>query len=116
KIPYKLWPYDTRQAEFQSAYSLSSLAPRMKWLQEFLTATYKISLWVDPVGRFARLQAAAENVRIWSAPAATDNPLRALRAYLMPEEGGVAQQPFRDLVRLQVVPWDDFPQQLRLPG
>src|SRR5207244_4206897 len=105
-----------RQAEVRVAYTLSSLAPRMEFLQSYLAAYEKIHLWSDPVARWKRFQAVAEPVRVWNAANDLDNPLHVLRAFLPREEGGVAQQPFRDFVRQQVVPWEFFPQPLRLPG
>jgi hypothetical protein len=111
--PYDLGPENTRHAEVEVAYSLSSLAPRMEFLQSYLAASEKINLWVDPVGRFKRFQAAAGGVRVWNSPGDVNNLLRVSRAFLPKEEGGVAQQPFRELVRQQVVPWQYFPQQLR---
>jgi hypothetical protein len=112
KYPYDVGPEDARHAEVQVAFSLSSLAPRMDFLQKSLAGNEPINLWVDPVGRLNRFQEVAGTVRVWNSPAGANNPLRALRAFLLPEEGGVAQVPFRELVRQQVVPWQYYPQQL----
>src|SRR5262249_53523620 len=73
--PYDLGPESTRQAQLEVAYNLSSLAPRMEFLQNHLAATEKINLWVDPVGRFKRFQAAAGEVRVWNSPGDVNNPL-----------------------------------------
>jgi hypothetical protein len=117
KYPYDVGPESGRQAEVQVAYSLSSLAPRMERLQSFLSASEKINLWVDPVARFKRFQDVAGTIKVWNSPSDVNNLLRVSRAFLPPGEGGVAQQPYRDFVRQQVVPWQYFPQQLNaLPG
>jgi hypothetical protein len=116
KYPYDVSPESARRAEVRVAFSLSSLAPRMEFLQNFLAASEKINLWVDPVARFKRFQAAEGPVRVWSSATDVDNALRVLRAFLLPEEGGVAQKPYRELIRQRAVPWEHFPQQLRLPG
>jgi hypothetical protein len=112
KYPYDVGPEDARHAEIQVAFSLPSLAPRMEFLQNFLADNEKINFWVDPVRRLKHFQEVAGTVQVWNSPAGANNPLRVLRAYLPPEEGGVAQVPLRDLVRQQVVPWQDYPKQL----
>lgn len=117
KSPYDVSPESARHAEVRVAYNLSSLAPRMEYLQNFLAASEKINLWVDPVARFQRFQAVAGTVGVWNPATDVGNPLRVLRAFLPPEEGGIAKQPFRELVEGQVIPWQDFPKkQLGLLG
>jgi hypothetical protein len=117
KYPYDIGPEQGRQAAVQVAYSLSSLARRMEFLQNYLAGSDRINLWVDPVARWKRLQAVAGAVQAWNSPADANTSLHVLRAFLPPEEGGVAQQPFRDLVRQQVIPRQYFPSQLRaMPG
>jgi hypothetical protein len=116
KLSYDVSPESARHAEVQVAYSLSSLAPRMEFLQNYLAATEKTKLWIDPVARLKRFPAAGGTVRVWSSPTSADNSLRVLRAFLTPADGGVAQKPNRELVRQAEIPWDYFPPQLRLPG
>jgi hypothetical protein len=117
QYPYDVGPAESRHAEVQVAYSLSSLAPRMQLLQTYLAGSEKVNLWIDPVARFRRLQAAAGTVGVWNPPEDANNPLRVLRAFLPREEGGVAQQPFRAMVQQQEIPWQYFPAPLRaMPG
>lgn len=114
---YDVGPESTQHAEVQVAYGLSSLAPRMKFLQDYLAATEKITLWVDPRARLDRFEAAAKGtVGVWSRPGDANTSLRVLRAFLPPQEGGVAQQPLRELVHQQEIPWQYFPPLLALPG
>lgn len=117
KYPYDVGPDESRHAGVQVAYGLSSLAPRMQFLQNYLAGTERIQLWVDPVARWKRMEAVAGTVQAWNSPADPNNPLRVLRAFLPPDEGGVAQQPFSQLVRQQLIPGQYFPSQLRaMPG
>jgi hypothetical protein len=79
---------------------------------------------VDPEARLKRFEAAGKplqnapgTVKVWNSASEANTLLRVSRAFLPPEEGGVAQQPYRDFVRQQVVPWQYFPQPLNaLPG
>ncbi len=116
KYPYDVSPDRARQAQVRVAFSLSSLAPRMEYLQHYIAGSEKIRLWIDPVARFQRFQSVEATAQIWSSAAEPSDSLHVLRAFLTPEEGGVATKPYRNLVRLQVVPLDYFPPQLRLPG
>jgi hypothetical protein len=117
KYPYDVGPEESRHADVQVAYSLSSLSPRMEFLQNYLAGSERINLWVDSIARWKRFQAAAGSVQVWNPPADAINSLRVLRAFLPQEEGGVAQRPFRDQARQQLIPWQYYPSQLRaMPG
>jgi hypothetical protein len=119
KFPYDVTAEQVKKAEVHVAYFLSSLAPRMRFLQDLLSSSDKIVLGVDPLGVFGRFQAALKEpafegiaLKVWNQPGDLSTPIRVLRQFLPPDEGGVdgSKLPRRVQVRLQLVPKHLMPQ------
>jgi hypothetical protein len=78
------------KAEIHLGWSLSALAPRMKHLQELLAGSTRIVLGADPVAMIQQFEAAGQGAPVHVAARFGDpNPLRVLRSFLPPAEGGV---------------------------
>jgi hypothetical protein len=119
KFPYDVDGAKLGEAKIYAAPSLSSLAPRMAYLQEVLSSTDKMHLAVKPAELLVHLQAAKKargsaEVTVWIDPS---SPLRVLRSFVPREEGGTDTKNRRDMARLQLVPFDQLPPALRdMPG
>ena len=91
RYPYDVTPEQAAKGEIQVACPLSALAPRMRFLEEELSSTNKVSLAVDPKGLLETFQKAAAGqgipVRIWNEGGDPNTPARVLRAFLPPDEG-----------------------------
>jgi hypothetical protein len=124
KHPYDVTAKQAQAAKARLACSLSSLSPRMRYLQdELLAPAVRVRLAEDAREELERIQAACAG--------GTDKPARAevlrssvglLRRFLPLEEGGVdqglavaagnAQRATRnDLFALELVPWTAMPAQ-----
>lgn len=122
--PYDVTPEQVKQAEVHVACSLSALAPRMRYLQDFLAPTEKVPLGVDPIGEWQRFQEACQApplkgipLRVWNVPGDPNTPIRVLRLFLPVEEGGIDQTHRREQIIRQLIPWNALPAQVReLPG
>ena len=78
------------KAGIHLGWSLSALAPRMKYLQELLAGSTRIVLGAEPAAAIQRFEAAGQGVPVRVAARFGDpNPLRVLRSFLPPTEGGV---------------------------
>ncbi len=90
KHHYDVTAEQAGKAEIYLGWTLSALAPRMKYLQELLAGSTRIVLSADPAAATQRFEAAAKGVPVRVAARFGDpNPLRVLRSFLPPAEGGV---------------------------
>lgn len=96
KLTYDVTPEQLKQTQAFFAGTLSSLAPRMRYLQALATGNEPIYLGKDPVAALQHLEAALKRpetasipVRVASAAGDPNAPVGNLRAYLPPEEGGI---------------------------
>lgn len=118
---------DTEKAKRSQVYlasSLTSLAPRMRYLQSVLPANDKIILGIDPVAVQKRFQEALQGpaftgctVHVWNQPGIPNTPVRALRSFLTAEDGGVDRAGRQMQFMVELTPWNALPQIIReLPG
>ena len=123
------FPYDVnadalKQAEVHVAGSLSMLAPRMRFLQDLMSASDKINISVEPVSLIQRFEKALEapglkgvSLHVWNHPGELKTPFRALRNFLPLEEGGTDKSNLRQQARMQLIPWNLLPQDVaKMPG
>ncbi len=114
KHHYDITPAQARKAEIYLGWSLSALAPRMKYLQDLLTPTTKIILSADPAAAVPRFEAAAKGVPVRIAARFGDpNPLRVLRAFLPPTEGGVDTADRKLRAERDLIPFAALPEAIR---
>jgi len=109
-------PEDVQHVEIEIACNLSAMSPRMRYLQEKLAASEKVSVYVDAEARQHRFQAALGTghkpgaaLRGWNRPGDKDNPVRVLRAFLSAQEGGTDTSRRQELALHQLVPWQSLP-------
>ncbi len=114
KHHYDITPAQARKAEIYLGWSLSALAPRMKYLQDLLTPTTKIILSADPAAAVPRFEAAAKGVPVRIAARFGDpNPLRVLRTFLPPTEGGVDTTNRKLAAEHDLIPYQALPEAIR---
>jgi hypothetical protein len=127
KTPYDVAPEQLKQVEVCIACSLSALAPRMRDLQEVLGLGENMTVAVAPAETLERFRAAVEGpawagckIDVWNEPGNPTTPIRVLRSFLPPEEGGIDRFHRLEQAKMELVPWDYFPRRLRemveLPG
>ncbi len=121
KYPYDVKAEQAKQAEVYVACALSALAPRMRYLQEILSTNNAIYLSTDPATLLKRFQAATKgsgtSVRVWNHPGDFNTPIRALRQFLPPEEGGIDKTQRLQQAKMELIPWDYLPKPIQqLPG
>jgi hypothetical protein len=115
-----------RQGEVYLAWPLSALAPRMRQLEQLLAGTEPVRLGIDAGGMLKTWQDALRSpglagcrVHVGSLPGAPNSPVRLLRSFLPPDEGGTDRTfpSRRHQAEVGLVPWDHLPEMLRdLPG
>jgi hypothetical protein len=114
--PYHVKPEECKGAELHVACVLSSLAPRMQFVQEMLGTSDRIRLYVDPMARWQHLEAAAKAcgapVRAWNLPQDPNTPIRVMRAALPVDDGGTDTRSRMLAARAQLVPWQYYPRAL----
>jgi hypothetical protein len=107
KHSYDVSADQVKHAEILLTVPLSTLAPRMKLLETTLGGRQKVRSFVDWSALLKEFEAASEGqnipVHFWS------DPLRILRNFLPPLEGGVDQVGLMPLMRLQLVPGYNVP-------
>jgi hypothetical protein len=125
------FPYDVnadalKGAQVHVAGSLSMLAPRMRYLQDLMSASDKINIYVDPEALLQRFQTALSapelkgvTLHVWNHPGELKTPFRALRLFLPPDEGGIDKNTpsFQQQARMQLIPWNLLPPEIaKMPG
>jgi hypothetical protein len=126
EFPYDVNAETLKQAEVHVAGSLSMLAPRMRFLQDLMSASDKINISVEPVGLMQRFEKALEapdlkgvSLHVWNHPGELKTPFRALRNFLPQEEGGTdkSSPSLRQLARRQLIPFNLLPPEImNMPG
>jgi hypothetical protein len=123
KFPYDVKPEDVQHAEVEMACNLSAMSPRMRYLQEKLAANEKVPVYVDAEARQRRFQTAlktehqSRTLKGWNSAGDKDNPIRVLRAFLPPPEGGTDTSHRQELGIRELVPWQSLPVYVQqLPG
>jgi hypothetical protein len=126
KYPYHVKPEDAKHLEIHVACVLSSLAPRMRFIQQVLGTGDKDRLNVDGLARWQRFQAAAKAIKPagvpvhgWNVPGDSTSPIRILYSSLPPDEGGTDNsRPTRmEQARRQLIQWQFCPRFiLAVPG
>jgi hypothetical protein len=120
KLPYDVTSDQAKGAEIHVACALSALAPRMRLLQEILSSNDKVYLGKEVTTLLPRFQAAASgnHVQVWNTPGDDRTPIRVLRSFVPPEEGGTdTAKPTsrRDEAQVELIPRRDFPRLKGLP-
>lgn len=127
KFAYNITPEVAKRAEVYIAVTLSSLTPRMAYLQAAMASTDRIRLYVDPKGLVRQFQAASVGPvstgnsiqHIWSMPGNPFTPMLALRTFLPKDEGGIdASSPGRRVTAMrELLPLQALPEPVRkVPG
>jgi hypothetical protein len=100
--------------------SLSALAPRMRFLQELLAGSQAIHLGLEPAGLLQRFEEATRqqaftgtSLRVWNRPRDADSPVRLLRRFLPPVEGGSDRSQREHHAQEGLVSWEQFPDVIR---
>ncbi|HEY2787260.1 MAG TPA: hypothetical protein VGJ05_20035 [Fimbriiglobus sp.] len=93
RIPFDVAPSDLRTGEVYLATPLSSLAPRMKMLEEKLTRSSAVKLYVDAAGtcdRFVKEKATSDRPKWWSPPPSVGgfDVFHVLASFLPTDDGG----------------------------
>jgi hypothetical protein len=119
KLPYDVTTEQARQTELQIACSLSALAPRLRLLEEALSGSDTMHLSVDARGLWQRFEAACKEpglsgtrLRVWNLPGDPNTPIRVLRGFLPPQEGGTDKTQREELSKRELVPWSAYPRPL----
>jgi hypothetical protein len=122
-FPYDVTPEQAQRAQAYAACFLAALAPRMRYLQQALGTGDPVRLGVDPEALLHRFEAAhlgpnaKGGVQVWNQPGDVNTPVRVLRSFLPPEEGGTDRAGRQLVVRRDMIPWDYFPKELmKLPA
>ncbi|HEY7315782.1 MAG TPA: hypothetical protein VH643_41010 [Gemmataceae bacterium] len=90
KHSYDVTPEQARAAQAQLVYPLSSLSPRMRYLQDqVLPPAVRVRLAVDPVKEFERVASACANGAEKTPVRIPKERVAVMRQFLPPEEGGV---------------------------
>lgn len=114
EFPYDVNAEDLKRAEVHVASTLSALSPRMRYLEGKLPATERTHLSSDPQGLLQHFSKAVEapalagvKVKVWNHPGDNRTPIRSLRGFLTPDEGGTDRRVpnLRQEARFQMVPW-----------
>lgn len=116
KHHYDVTPAQARQAELYLGWSLSALAPRMKFLEGELQPNNKVVLSKDPAPVLPKFKAAAGpevRVRVAAQPGDPKNPLRLLRDFLPPGEGGTDKSNRKIGFEIALVPFQSLPKAIR---
>jgi hypothetical protein len=128
KEPWTVPPEVLKTAEPLLTPPLSSLAPRLRKLQELLGDENPVRLAIDPTALRDEFRKALQAEHLPPESARLDNPARdrfaptrLLRSFLGPEEGGTDHSTPRLLEQFRslLVPWDRLPPLLNgqeLPG
>jgi len=105
-----------KRSEVHLVCSLSELAPRMGYLQRLLPAAEEVCLEDQPTELLDRFRAATRGsplaecpVRVWGRRGDLSSPVRLLRGFLPPEEGGIDQSRRKHQAEVTRVPWDYLP-------
>jgi hypothetical protein len=97
---------------------LSSLSPRMRFLQTVLSANQTAYVSIDPAAQQKRFADTGEAPQFWNPPNSIATATRVLIHFLPPEEGGLDREPPEYRVYYQywqqLVPWQAMPPQLRM--
>ncbi len=108
KHSYDVKAEQVRRAEILLTVPLSGLAPRMKFLDATLAGRQKTRAYVDWEALLKEFQAAAQSqnlaVRFWGESGDPAAPMRLLRAFFPPLEGGIDQFGLMRQMTLQLVP------------
>jgi hypothetical protein len=95
KHDYDVTAAQVKAAQVHLVAPLSAVAPRLAYLEDVLEKRDRLRLAVDPANLLKRLaMASGGEVGVWNRRAAPgqpppSSPMRALRQYLRPEDGGV---------------------------
>jgi hypothetical protein len=120
KHHYDVSPEMSRHAEIQLGWSLTALAPRMKYLEGFLGAQNKINLFIDPVLVSAKFKDAVGSQTIPVQMGAKTRGLIAaagfLRDFLPPAEGGADQFNRKQRAEFELIPRHALPAAIRQPS
>lgn len=114
KYPYDVTPEKTKGAVIWVPVFLSTVAPRLKYLEDLLAPQIKINLAADPVSDLDVFQKAAQKqgleARLWSPAEDSQAPVRVLPRFLPPGQGGSDRvgvrivELYRDLIPLEKMP------------
>lgn len=107
------WPQDKGppQLELALVLPLSALAPRLKYLEDLLIGQDRVRVAWEPKNLLERLRTAGlEDLRPWGGQAEAKEkpanaPVRALRLFLQPEEGGIDKTQRFQKYKMQLIPW-----------
>jgi hypothetical protein len=126
EFPYDVTSEALKAAQVHVAGSLSMLAPRMRYLQDLMSASDKVNIYVDPDALLQRIQAALAapelkgvTLHVWNHPGELKTPFRALRLFLPLDEGGVdkSSPSLQQQARMQLIPWNLLPPEIaKMPG
>jgi hypothetical protein len=111
KLPYHVKPGEAKRAEIHVACSLSSLAARMRLLQDLIGFSDKLVLNVDPLTRWNNFKKVVGNGQLhaWNLPGDPNTPIRVLRSFVPTDEGGTDTQNRRLAATMALVPRQSFP-------
>jgi hypothetical protein len=110
KHSYDITAEQARHAEILLTVPLSALASRMKFLDTTLGGRQKLHSFVDWSALLTEFRGATEGqsipVHFWGNNDDRAAPIRILRSFMPPLEGGIDQDPFGQMLRmrLQLIP------------
>jgi hypothetical protein len=112
KQPTPVTPEQVKKSQLYLACPLSALAPRLKYLESELALNDRARLALDAEVLWQKL---AKIAPVGAANNGTERstPLRALRAFLPAELGGVAKAPHMQQLETQLIPWVAVERRLR---
>jgi hypothetical protein len=96
----------------------------MRWLQDKFPAAQRLTLGIEPLAVYGRLQAATREkglegcvLKVANQPGSVGGPMLGLRSFLPVEEGGTDKTHRREQVIRDMVPWNVLPRSvLEVPG
>jgi hypothetical protein len=109
-LPPKAKAEKSGPVEVLIAPSLTALAPRIRHLQRMLTHHDRVVLAFEPKKQAELEQALGQEIKVWNRrPEAQEkpapSPVRALRYFLPPEEGGVDPSGRHQTFLNNLIPW-----------
>ena len=113
RYPYDITAEQVQDAQVWLVCSLSALAPRLQYPERLLAAHDHVKVMSDPAAQLARFKPAAASsgveVRLWTEDVEGRSPLRLLRRFLPPREGGTDTALHKQLFMWQLLPWQYLP-------
>jgi len=111
KHHYDVAPAQVKKAEIYPAWSLSSFAPRMRYLEDLMAANNRVHLACEPAAVLQKFREAGKDLGTPIHSAAKfgepTSPLRLFREFFPPAEGGIDKYQRKLVFENELFPWKE---------